>query len=134
MIIHKRGFVKEERILVKKYIEFIYKFILVISILIGICIFVKSRTIGNKSEIEELIKYYIWGSTALLIFIAFCRTIFKPEWKRWTSIVLKHSHINKALYKYIHKILVQSFIYSLLVISKYFDISSFPFFQTKWIV
>lgn len=134
MIIHKRGFVKEERILVKKYIEFIYKFILVISILIGICIFVKSRTLGNKSEIEELIKYYIWGSTALLIFIALCRTIFKSEWKRWTSIMSKHSHINKALYEYIHKILVQSFIYSLLVISKYFDISSFPFFQTKWIV
>ena len=66
----------------KKYIEFIYKFILVISILIGICIFVKSRTIGNKSEIEELIKYYIWGSTALLIFIALCRTIFKSELKR----------------------------------------------------
>ena len=53
MIIHKRGFVKEERILVKKYIEFIYKFILVISILIGICIFVKSRITGNKSEIED---------------------------------------------------------------------------------
>ena len=66
----------------KKYIEFIYKFILVISILIGICIFVKSRTIGNKSEIEELIKYYILGSTALLIFIALCRTIFKSELKR----------------------------------------------------
>ena len=66
----------------KKYIEFIYKFILVISILIGICIFVKSRTIGNKSEIEELITYYIWGSTALLIFIALCRTIFKSELKR----------------------------------------------------
>ena len=66
----------------KKYIEFIYKFILVISILIGIYIFVKSRTLGNKSEIEELIKYYILGSTALLIFIALCRTIFKSEFKR----------------------------------------------------
>ena len=66
----------------KKYIEFIYKFILVISILIGIYIFVKSRTIGNKSKLEELIKYYIWGSTALLIFIALCRTIFKSELKR----------------------------------------------------
>ena len=41
----------------KKYIEFIYKFILAISIFIGICIFVKSRILGNKSEIEELIKY-----------------------------------------------------------------------------
>ncbi len=63
----------------KKYIEFIYKFILTISILIGICIFVKSRAIGNKSEIEELIKYYIWGSTTLVIFISICRTIFKSE-------------------------------------------------------
>ena len=69
----------------KKYIEFIYKFILAISILIGICIFIKSITLGNKSEIEELIKYYIWGSTALVIFIALCRTIFKSEWKRLTS-------------------------------------------------
>ena len=40
----------------KKYIEFIYKFILAISIFVGICIFVKSRILGNKSEIEELIK------------------------------------------------------------------------------
>lgn len=69
----------------KKYIEFIYKFILAISIFIGICIFVKSRILGNKSEIEELIKYYIWGSTALVIFIALCRTIFKSEWKRWVN-------------------------------------------------
>ena len=66
----------------KKYIEFIYKFILSISILIGIYIFVKSRTLVNKSEIEGLIKYYIYGSTVLLIFIAICRTIFKSELKR----------------------------------------------------
>ena len=31
------------------------------------------------NKIEELIKYYIWGSTALVIFIALCRTIFKSE-------------------------------------------------------
>lgn len=62
-----------------KKIEFIYRIILVISALIGIFIFIKVRTIGNKSEIEELIKYYIWGSTILIILIDICRTIFKSK-------------------------------------------------------
>lgn len=89
----------------KKYIEFIYKFILAISILIGICIFVKSRTIVNKSEIEELIKYYIWGSTALVIFIAFCRTIFKSEWKIWAnSEFINNLHkYKKGIYLFLTK-------------------------------
>ena len=63
----------------KKNIEIFLKIIMTISILIGICIFIISRTLGNTGEIGELMKYYGWWSTALVIFVALFRTIFKPE-------------------------------------------------------
>ena len=63
----------------KKNIEIFLKIIMIISILIGICIFIISRTLGNTEKIGELMKYYGWWSTALVIFIALFRTIFKPE-------------------------------------------------------
>lgn len=63
----------------KKNIEIFLKIIMTISILIGICIFIISRTLGNTGKIGELMKYYGWWSTALFIFVALFRTIFKPE-------------------------------------------------------
>ena len=63
----------------KKNIEIFLKIIMTISILIGICIFIISRTLGNTGKTGELMKYYGWWSTALVIFVALFRTIFKPE-------------------------------------------------------
>ena len=63
----------------KKNIEIFLKIIMTISILIGICIFIISRTLGNTGKIGKLMKYYGWWSTALVIFVALFRTIFKPE-------------------------------------------------------
>ena len=63
----------------KKNIEIFLKIIMTISILIGICIFIISRTLGNTGKIGDLMKYYGWWSTALVIFVALFRTIFKPE-------------------------------------------------------
>ena len=55
----------------KKNIEIFLKIIMTISILIGICIFIISRTLGNTGKIGELMKYYGWWSTALVICSSF---------------------------------------------------------------
>lgn len=39
-------------------------------------------------------KYYGWWSTALVIFVALFRTIFKPEWERWASLKFQHNMNN----------------------------------------